>query len=260
MVSMVRDVQRRDILGIGVDVVTLGLSISLIEQWIHLQSSRYVCVSNVHMCMEAFDDPAFRGVLQRADLVVPDGKPIAVGLRLLGARGVEQIRGADLSRGLLRLAANRKLVVGLYGGTERAIGQFADYIERHYPGACVGCAISPPFRALDSSEDAAFVQRMNESGVQMLLVGLGCPKQEKWMADHKDKVNAVMVGVGAVFDFFSGERSEAPYWVRQIGMEWLFRLLAEPGRLWRRYLVLGPRFIWHFGKQLWIEGKSAVRR
>lgn len=106
------------------------------------------------------------------------------------------------------------------------------------------------FRALDDLEDEAYAREINGAGVQILFIGLGCPKQEKWMAAHKGRVNAVMVGVGAVFDFLSGEKREAPRWMRSVGLEWLFRLMSEPKRLWRRYLILNPRFLWHFGKQL----------
>ena len=240
----------KSILGMRVDETSINLSANLIEEWAVTEESRYVCVSNVHMCMEAFDDSQFQNVVNSSDLVVPDGKPLAIGLKLLGSDTAEQVRGADLTKELLQLADKKKLVIGLYGGTEIAIENFGAYIELAYPNAVLGCAISPPFRPLNDQEDQEFVQEINEAGVQILFVGLGCPKQEKWMAAHRGRVNAVMVGVGAVFDFLSGEKREAPRWMRSVCMEWLFRLLSEPRRLWRRYLILNPRFIWHFGKQL----------
>ncbi|MCU7945061.1 MAG: WecB/TagA/CpsF family glycosyltransferase [Candidatus Thiodiazotropha sp. (ex Cardiolucina cf. quadrata)] len=110
--------------------------------------------------------------------------------------------------------------------------------------------ISPPFRELNKLEDTGFVDKINSTEVQILFVGLGCPKQEKWMAQHKGEVHAVMVGVGAVFDFLSGTKKEAPRWLQSLGLEWLFRLLSEPNRLWKRYTIHNPRFIWHFFKQL----------
>ena len=233
-----------------VDETSIDHAVSLIGGWAQRGAAGYVCVSNVHMCMETFDDPEFRVLVNNADLVVPDGKPLAIGMKLLGSPTAEQVRGADLTKELLRLADTREMTIGLYGGTEKAVKNFVSYIRRSYPSARIGCAISPPFRILDDREDEAYVREINETGVQILFVGLGCPKQEKWMAVHRGKVDAVMVGVGAVFDFLSGEKREAPRWMRSVSMEWLFRLLSEPRRLWRRYLILNPRFVWHFGKQL----------
>lgn len=238
------------ILGMRVDETSIDHSVSLIEGWVEKSAVAYVCVSNVHMCMETFDDPEFRALVNGADLVVPDGKPLAIGLKLLGSATAKQVRGADLTKELLRLADTREMTIGLYGGTEKAVKNFVSYIRRGYPSARIGCAISPPFRALDDLEDEAYAREINGAGVQILFIGLGCPKQEKWMAAHKGRVNAVMVGVGAVFDFLSGEKREAPRWMRSVGLEWLFRLMSEPKRLWRRYLILNPRFLWHFGKQL----------
>ena len=236
-----------------VDDTSIDHSVSLIGDWAQRGAPGYVCVSNVHMCMETFDDPEFRIMVNRANLVVPDGKPLAFGMRLLGSTTAEQVRGADLTKELLHLADNREMTIGLYGGTEKAVQNFVSHIRRCYPSAKIGCAISPPFRPLDDLEDEAFVREINASGVRVLFVGLGCPKQEKWMAAHRGRVNAVMVGVGAVFDFLSGEKREAPRWMQRVGMEWLFRLMSEPRRLWRRYLILNPRFLWHFGKQLAIK-------
>ncbi len=244
------------ILGMRIDETSIAHTTSLIENRIAKNRSGYVCVSNVHMCMETFDHPDFRNVVNSADLVVPDGKPLAIGMKLLGSTTTEQVRGADLTKELLKLADKKKLVIGLYGGTEEAVGSFMNFIKLGYPSVRVGSAISPPFRLLDDREDERFVREINEAGVQILFVGLGCPKQEKWMAEHRGRVNAVMVGVGAVFDFLSGEKKEAPRLVQKLGVEWLFRLVSEPKRLWRRYLILNPRFLWHFGKQLVLGGRG----
>ncbi len=247
---MTQIIRNELILGMRVDETSIKHSMALIQGWAERRESKNVVVSNVHMCMEAFDCPAFQHLINEADLVVPDGKPLAIGMRLLGAANTEQVRGANLTRALLDLVNNKHLIIGLYGGSEAAVIKFMAFIKNEYPSAETGCAISPPFRALTEQEDRDIVQKINDAGVQILFVGLGCPKQEKWMAEHKERVNAVMIGVGAVFDFLSGTRKEAPSWVQHIGLEWFFRLTSEPKRLWRRYMILNPRFVWHFGKQL----------
>lgn len=238
------------ILGMRVDEMSIDKSLALIIDWANRRESKYICVSNVHMCMEAFDKSSFQNIVNSADQVVPDGMPLAVGMRLLGSKYSQQIRGADLTRSILEHANNKGLVIGLYGGTEEAVAKIVSIIKKEYQSITIGCGISPPFHALSEQQDNQYVKIINDSNVQILLVGLGCPKQEIWMANHKGKVNAVMVGVGAVFDFLSGTKMEAPRWIQNIGLEWLFRLLSEPNRLWKRYATHNPRFIIYFFKQL----------
>jgi N-acetylglucosaminyldiphosphoundecaprenol N-acetyl-beta-D-mannosaminyltransferase len=200
--------------------------------------------------MEAYDNQDFQSLVNDADLVVPDGKPLAIGLKLLGNRNSHQVRGADITRELLKCCSKNGFTLGFYGGTQEAIDKIKEMVRKEYPSIKLGCAVSPPFRKLSVQEDNNYIEQINESDVQILLVGLGCPKQEQWMAEHKGHVKAVMIGVGAVFDFLSGTKSEAPKWIHTIGFEWLYRLLSEPKRLWRRYAVYNPRFIWNFSKQL----------
>ncbi|MCU7932380.1 MAG: WecB/TagA/CpsF family glycosyltransferase [Candidatus Thiodiazotropha sp. (ex Codakia rugifera)] len=233
-----------------VDEVTLDKSLTIILDWATSRASKYICVSNVHMCMEAFDKSAYQKIVNNSDLVVPDGKPLAVGLMLLGCKDCQQVRGADLTRSILEHANNKGLTIGLYGGTEEAVSKAISVVKNDYPHVTVGCGISPPFHALTEQEDEYYVKMINDANVHILLVGLGCPKQEIWMAKHKGRVMTVMVGVGAVFDFLSGTKKEAPRWLQKYGLEWLFRLLSEPNRLWKRYAVHNPRFIWHFFRQL----------
>ena len=242
------------IITMRVDDTSVESSTDLIMEWSAKNESKYVCVANVHMCMETYDDSEFREMVNNADLVVPDGKPLAVGLKMLGCNNCQQVRGADLTRMIFQQADMNNRVIGLYGGTPDAIKKITEIISLEYPSIKVGCAISPPYRELSDDEDAYFISVINKAQVDILLVGLGCPKQEKWMAMHKDRVEAVMVGVGAVFDFLSGTKKEAPHFLQVLGLEWLFRLLSEPGRLWKRYAVHNPRFIWYFSKQI-IKGQ-----
>jgi N-acetylglucosaminyldiphosphoundecaprenol N-acetyl-beta-D-mannosaminyltransferase len=137
------------------------------------------------------------------------------------------------------------------------------YLAKEFPTLNIACSISPPFRPLTVEEDEIYIQQINDAGVRILFVGIGCPKQENWMAAHKERLLCVMIGVGAAFDFFSGRKRHAPRWMQKAGLEWLFRLVSDPRRLWRRYLKHNPRFVWHFGKQ-WLAyklfEKQAVRR
>jgi N-acetylglucosaminyldiphosphoundecaprenol N-acetyl-beta-D-mannosaminyltransferase len=238
------------ILKMRVDETSVNRVVDLVAEWSDDNQSRYICVSNVHMCIEVFDSDNFREMVNNADIVVPDGKPLVIGSRLLGKTNSQQVRGADLTRSLLELSNKKGLNVGFYGGTELALNRIRELIEKKYPNIKLNCLISPPYRELTEKEDADNIAYINKSGVQILFVGLGCPKQEKWMAIHKGKVNSVMIGVGAVFDFLSGTKREAPKFIQDIGMEWFFRLLSEPKRLWKRYLIYNPRFIWNFTRQL----------
>lgn len=242
--------EHRYILGMRVDATTYQEATRLILEWAGTGESRYVCAANVHMVMEGYDSPAFRNVVNSADLVVPDGMPLAWGLRLLGVRGQERVYGPDLMLHVCEAAAFHGVPVGFYGGSPETLQDLVKKLRSRYPGLQVAYQYSPPFRPLTAEEDAAVTQQIVASGARILFVGLGCPKQERWMAEHKGKIPAVMLGVGAAFDFHAGRIPQAPRWVQNIGMEWFFRLCMEPRRLWRRYVKHNPRFLVLFALQL----------
>lgn len=212
--------------------------------------SGYICVGTVHMVMEAFDDPTFREAINAADLVTSDGMPLVWGLRLLGIKEAERVYGPTLTPIICQRAAELGLPVAFYGGTNEVLEKMLDKLKQQMPALKVAYSFSPPFRPLTQEEDAEVVNAINHSGACILFVGLGCPKQERWMAEHKDRVKAVMVGVGAAFDFIAGTKAQAPAWMQSMGLEWLFRLATEPKRLWKRYLYHNPRFILRFAWQL----------
>jgi N-acetylglucosaminyldiphosphoundecaprenol N-acetyl-beta-D-mannosaminyltransferase len=241
---------RKQVLAMAVDVTTLGQAVSTILGWAALRSGRYVCVSNVHMCVEVLDNHDFRSVVNGADLVVADGKPIALAQRLLGAKEAGQVRGMDLTLALCREAAAHGIAVGFYGGEESTLEALQQRLQQQQPVLRIACAIAPPFRALATEEEQAYLQQIRDSGAAILFVGLGCPKQERWMATHRNSLPCVMLGVGAAFDFIAGRKKHAPVLLQRLYLEWLYRLLTEPGRLWRRYLATNPRFVWEFFLQL----------
>ncbi|MFC1831907.1 WecB/TagA/CpsF family glycosyltransferase [Thermodesulfobacteriota bacterium] len=213
------------------------------------EESKYVCVANVHMCMETFDCCKFRTVVSNANLVVPDGIPLVIGLKRLGMTNAKQVRGSDLLLKVCKEAEIQDVPIGLYGGTPESLFDFLFFLKNEFPNLEVPFFSSPPFRELNQTEKDAYVKEINSSGARILFVGIGCPKQEIWMAEHRGRVNCVMIGVGAAFDFFSGRKKHAPRWIQKSGFEWLFRLVDDPKRLWKRYLKHNPRFMYHFGKQ-----------
>ncbi len=241
--------QQISVLGTQVAISSLGHASAAVLQLVQQQGG-YVCLANVHMCMEAIDEPKFAQVLQHAALVVADGRPIFWAQRLLGAAQAKQVRGLDLVLTLCQQMQQQGLRLGLYGGQDEALLiQLKTRLLQRYPELEIVYAYAPPFRPLTSDEDARQIAAITASKVDILLVGLGCPKQEYWMAAHRHKLSAVMLGVGAAFDFIAGRKSHAPRSMQALGLEWLFRLLSEPQRLTGRYLKHNPRFILRFSTE-----------
>jgi N-acetylglucosaminyldiphosphoundecaprenol N-acetyl-beta-D-mannosaminyltransferase len=239
-----------DILEMRIDVTSYDQASNQILTWSKASVGRYVCVANVHMCMEAFDNYNFCRIVRNADLVVPDGMPLVWGLLALGAKKATQVRGSNLLLHLCREAQIINIPIGLYGGTPDSLMDFIKFLKKEFPSLKIPFFASPPFRGLTQKEKEKYIDEIKESRARVLFVGIGCPKQELWMAEHRDKINCTMIGVGAAFDFFSGRKKHAPRWMQKIGLEWLFRLISDPKRLWKRYLIHNPRFVYHFGKQL----------
>jgi N-acetylglucosaminyldiphosphoundecaprenol N-acetyl-beta-D-mannosaminyltransferase len=233
----------RFVLGQRVDATSYQDATARVIDWALLKRSAYVCVTNVHMVMEGWDDAVFRKLVNAADLITPDGMPLVASLRLMGITSASRVYGPDLTLHVCEAAAKAGVSIALYGGTEQSIHEFTEFLERKYPGLRVACAISPPFRALTEEEDAAYTQQIVDSGAGVLFVGIGCPKQERWMAAHRDRLPLVMLGVGAAFDFHTGKVRQAPAWMQRLSLEWLFRMAMEPRRLWRRYIWHNPRFV-----------------
>lgn len=234
----------RYVLGTRVDATSYADATERILQWARAGESRYLCACNVHMVMEAHDGADFQRVVNTADLVTPDGMPLVWVLRRLGLKDQNRIYGPDLTLNVCRAAAEAGIPVGLYGGTQEVLDALQKSYRERFPQLQIAYACAPPFRSLTGDEDEAVVQAINASGARILFVGLGCPKQEQWVAAHRNRVEAVMLAVGAAFDFHSGRVKQAPRWMQRCGLEWLFRLWMDPHRLWRRYFKNNPRFLW----------------
>lgn len=238
-------IPRTNIIGVGVSAVSIPLAVETIEQWILRREKHYVCVSNVHLLTECQRDPGLKRIHNRAGMVTPDGMPLVWLSRLKGSPQVSRVYGPDLLQAMCAVSARKGYRNYFYGGAEGVASQLAESLCKQFPGLQVVGTDSPPFRALTEEEDRAAVERVNAAHPDILWVGLGAPKQERWMAAHQEKVNAhVMIGVGAAFDFLSGAKKQAPKWMQRSGLEWLYRLASEPRRLWKRYLINNPWFVY----------------
>lgn len=239
------------VLSIDVNVVTLNEVIKRIANNINFRLGGYVCVSNVHMCMEALDELDFQRIVNSAMLVVPDGRPIYWMQRLAGCKkGCEQVRGEQLMAALCELSAKNSLKIGLYGGSSPAVlEQVKTALCDRFVGLQIPYAFSPPYRPLTIDEDVEQIKSMRQSGIDLLFVGIGCPKQEKWMSAHQNDLDCTMIGVGAAYDLIAKIKPHAPKWIQVLGLEWCFRLILDPRRLWKRYLIQNPRFIFHLLRQ-----------
>lgn len=240
----------RGVIGAPIDSIGWDAALGRIREWSRNHESRFVCICNVHSVVTARRDANFLEVLRQADMATPDGAPVAWMLRRAFGDGQERINGPDLMWRYCAEAAGRDESIFLYGGTEHTLDILQERLSEAFPGLHIAGAYSPPFRPLTADEDAVIVARINGSGAGTVWVGLGCPKQERWMAEHRGRIDAVMIGVGAAFDYHAGAIKRAPLWMQRSGLEWLHRLCSEPRRLWKRYLVTNSLFIYYVGRQL----------
>jgi N-acetylglucosaminyldiphosphoundecaprenol N-acetyl-beta-D-mannosaminyltransferase len=242
--------QRQDVIGAKIDVVYWGGAVATILRWAAARESRYVCACNVHSVVTAQRDERLAAAVRGADMAVPDGAPVAWLMRKSGVDAQQRVPGPDLMWRYFAAAALYGESIFLLGGSVDTLARLRARIEATFPGLRVIGTHSPPYRALNDEEDAALVQMLNDSGATTVWVALGCPKQEIWMAEHRDRVRAVLIGVGAAFGFHAGTLRRAPAWMQRLSLEWLHRLLSEPRRLWRRYLTTNTLFIVAAARQL----------
>jgi N-acetylglucosaminyldiphosphoundecaprenol N-acetyl-beta-D-mannosaminyltransferase len=233
------------ILGTRIHAVSLNQVISCICQWAYEKKSTIVCFCNVHSLVSAQSDPLLYGALSKADLALPDGAPIAWVMRRRLWPDQVRLNGPDVMWMLLAEAAQKKLSVYLFGSTTETLLQLIQNIKTAFPLLIIAGFSAPPYAigAIDLARAASDAQRINQSGAHLVFVGLGCPKQEKWMALQHKQINAVMLGVGAAFDYHAGTLQRAPLSWQSYGLEWLFRLTQEPYRLLPRYVITNSLFL-----------------
>ncbi len=235
---------RVDVLGVGISAISLDGAVDEIMRWVEGGERRYVCVTNVHTVIECQHDEELRRIHNASGLTTPDGMPIVWCLKRAGAVDVTRVYGPDLMLALSKPLAKSRRSVFLYGTTPRTLELLSAQLTSEFPGLRIAGSYAPPFRPLTPAEDANVVRLINESGADVVWVGLGAVKQEYWMATHRDVLDAsALIGVGAAFDFHAGVVKQAPLWMQRHGLEWVYRLCREPRRLWRRYLRTNPAFV-----------------
>lgn len=231
-----------DVLGIPMSVTTLGQAAQRIEQWAQDDLGRFVCIRDVASLMAMIDDPDLVALHNEASMVTPDGVPLVVIGKLRGLP-VDRTCGPDLIDLVCARSPRSGLKHYFYGGKDGVAEELAREFSTRYPGIQVVGYECPPFRPLTDEEDSAAIARIKASGADVVWIGISSPKQDIWMRDHYKQLPQTLVGVGAAFDFHSGAVRRAPKWMQKAGLEWLHRLSSEPKRLWRRYLVLAPKFV-----------------
>lgn len=238
------------IISLNIDHVSFKESLDHVMRWGLSHTPSYVCFANVHMTIEAHHDDAFQQKVNNASLVLADGKPVAVAGKLLYGKKQERIAGMDFMPAILTKANEQKASVFLYGSTPEVLDALQNKISSDYKNIQLAGAIAPPFRPLSDEELQQHISQINNSGAHMVMVSLGCPKQEKWMSAHTNKINAVLLGVGGAFAVTAGLQKRSPVWMQRLGLEWLHRLLQEPARLFKRYFVTNTTFIFLLMKEL----------
>jgi N-acetylglucosaminyldiphosphoundecaprenol N-acetyl-beta-D-mannosaminyltransferase len=235
-----------NILGVSTDVTTYEDAVRHVESFIEDGGPHYICVNSTQDIIIAHDDESFRQFVNHADLAIPDGWPVVWSIRRKGAVQRDRVTGPDLMLAVCARSATTGHSHMFFGGAEGVPERLAENLKKKFPGLKVAGTDSPPFPPWPPGEDQRAITKLNNSGADVLWVGLGTPKQQHWIRDHLDKVNIpVMIGVGAAFDYYSGQVQRAPVWMQDNGMEWIYRLYKEPRRLWLRYLNYLPRFALH---------------
>lgn len=222
----------------------MDTALQLVCQWVEQSRSDFVCFRDVHGVMADQKDPLLNAAHKRAGMVVPDGMPLVWTSRARGHSEIGRVSGPDFMLKFCELSAATGYRHYLYGGAPGVAEKLAHTLKDRFPGIQIVGTYCPPFRKLTPEEDEAVIKNISDTKAQLVWVGLGSPKQEHWMADHVERIpGAILFGVGAAFDFHAGVKKRAPKWMQKTGLEWLFRLLSEPNRLWRRYILMAPHFI-----------------
>jgi N-acetylglucosaminyldiphosphoundecaprenol N-acetyl-beta-D-mannosaminyltransferase len=242
--------EKQFVVSAGISKTSYAEVVELCRQWALARAadpnapSHYICVTSVHGIILAKDDPGFAEILESASITTPDGMPVVWALRSFGSSGQQRVYGPTLMLHLCESAARHGQGVYLYGGRPEVLPLLEQRLTRQYPGLRIVGRYSPPFRLLTDVEDEQIQKDIRSSGADLLFIGISTPRQEIWMFEHRRAFPGVtMLGVGAAFDFHAGCTPQAPSWMQRIGLEWFFRLITEPRRLWRRYLLVTPRFV-----------------
>lgn len=256
------EVETQNVIGFPVSALSLQGYIDQIIQWGSLNLSKVVCVANVHMLVEARRSANLANVLHHADLVTPDGMPLVWMMRLLRRMHQDRAPGMDLLEGTCQAAEAQGLSVFFVGSEQGILDRMRLRLHQEYPNLRIGGMEPLPFGSLPlpEAQETPVLQAIRQSGAGVVFVSLGCPKQEQWMAQHQGEIPAVMVGIGGVFPIYAGLHKHAPKFIQDAGFEWLYRLIQEPQRLWKRYAQTIPPFLWMAGQQIWADRLRKANR
>lgn len=233
------------ILNVKIAAINMEWLLDYTKKNIKKLSGDYMCVANVHTTVTAFENPEYLKVQNGGIMAIPDGGPLASIGRKRGFSKMERVTGPSYMEEVLKISEKHGFRHYFYGSTEETLEKMLTKLREKYPELKVAGAYSPPFRALTEEEDLEVIKNINESEADFVWIGLGAPKQELWMAAHQGKLKGFMVGVGAGFDYLAGNINRAPLWMQKCNLEWLYRLVQEPKRLFKRYLETNTKFIWH---------------
>ena len=227
----------------NIAVTNMNRTLAYLKDHLEKLSGSYICISNVHTTVMSYEDPAYRRIQNSAALALPDGAPLSAVCRKRGFPEAERVTGPDLMGEIFRISVQEGYRHYFYGSTQETLDALEKSLAETYPGIRIAGMYAPPFRPLSEGEDRAVVEQINRAQADFVWVGLGAPKQELWMAEHRQKVQGLMIGVGAGFDYHAGTLKRAPGWMQRLSLEWLYRLMQEPGRLWKRYWVTNRKFL-----------------
>lgn len=234
-----------NILGVNIAAIDMDWLLDFTNKHIKELSGDYMCVSNVHTTVTSFEDKSYCDIQNGGIMAIPDGGPLSTVGQKRGFKNMKRTTGPSYMSEILKLSSQKKYRHYFYGSTEIILEKLNYVLKHDYSGIQIAGMYSPPFRPLTEEENQSVIDKINETNPDFVWVGLGAPKQERWMAEHQGKIKGFMVGVGAAFDYLAGNISRAPQWMQNCNLEWLHRLMQDPKRLFKRYLHTNTKFIWN---------------
>lgn len=234
-----------NILGVNINVTNMKDTVKVITENLEEIKGNYICVSNVHTTVMSYEDEYYKDIQNGGFMALPDGKPLSIVSKKRGFKDAERVTGPDLMEEIFKISEENRYRHYFYGSTQETLDILEKKLKQKYPNIKISGMYSPPFRKLKEEEDKEVVNNINKVNADFIWVGLGAPKQEVWMRDHKNKVNGLMLGVGAGFDYHSGSISRAPKWMQNMSLEWLYRLIQDPKRLMGRYMKTNSKFLYY---------------
>lgn len=245
------DIETCRILGVNISCLNMEKAVAIITNNLEKMSGNYICVSNVHTTVMSYENEEYKSIQNNALLVLPDGKPLSIVAKKRGYKNIDRVTGPDLMDEIFKLSNEKSYRHFMYGSTNETLEKLKSNLINKYPNINIVGMYSPPFRELTLDEDKEVINMINKTNPDFVWIGLGAPKQEIWMHNHKDKVKGLMIGVGAGFDYHAGNIKRAPKWMQKCSLEWLYRLIQNPKKLFKRYFSTNFKFI----LRAWIRGE-----